>query len=224
MCQLTRELSVASMPNRDITRKDYKLESLDEESAGTDPFALFMDWFGRAHKSGMEEPNAMVLSTVGADGSPNSRVLLLKDFSENGFIFYSNYESTKGKELASNNNAAALFYWPDLEKQIRIRGEVEKLSSKVSDDYFASRPRGAQIAAATSSQSSTIESRGVLETSWKSFESSHREIDIVRPAHWGGYILKPKNFEFWQGRDNRLHDRLEFYQEGDVWAVRRLAP
>jgi len=202
-------------------RENYVKGEFSIDNAYPSPFNQFEKWFEDAKKSNIIEPNAMVLSTATKTGSPSSRIVLLKGFDEHGFIFFTNYNSRKGKELFDNPYACLNFWWGALERQIRIEGVVEKTSPKESDDYFYSRPVGSQAGAVTSPQSDVIESREWLE---KKFIETQLTGNIKRPEQWGGYILKPNAIEFWQGRTNRLHDRLLYKKETDTWKIVRLAP
>jgi len=203
-------------------REDYQRGAL--EIGGVYPSAMqqFAFWFEAAGKAGIEEPNAMVLATVDVNGKPSSRVVLLKEFDSTGFVFFTNYNSKKGHDLAINPHACLNFWWGPLERQIRISGTIEKISEKESDEYFYSRPVGSQAGAVISPQSSEIESRAWLE---QRLIEVQLKGDIKRPAHWGGYKLTATEIEFWQGRSNRLHDRLLYVKTGDNnWEIKRLAP
>jgi pyridoxamine 5'-phosphate oxidase len=202
-------------------RENYDSGALDINGVYPSAMQQFAFWFEAAGKAGIDEPNAMVLSTVDADGKPSSRVVLLKEFDATGFVFFTNYGSKKGQNLAINNNACLNFWWGKLERQIRISGTVEKISEKESDDYFYSRPVGSQAGAVISPQSSVIESRAWLE---QRFIEVQLKGEIKRPAHWGGYKLTAIEIEFWQGRTNRLHDRLLYTKVGADWKIERLAP
>lgn len=203
-------------------RSDYQTGSFDEQSAYPSPIQQFALWFEEASKNGIPEPNAMVLSTVSGNGKPSSRVVLLKEFTQKGFVFFTNYASRKGHEIDINPNACLNFWWGPLERQIRINGALEKISAEESDAYFYSRPVGSQVGAIISPQSQVIESREWIE---QRFIEQQLKGEIKRPAHWGGYILIPEEFEFWQGRSNRLHDRLSYLLHADgSWQIRRLAP
>jgi pyridoxamine 5'-phosphate oxidase len=202
-------------------RENYDSGALDINGVYPGAMQQFAFWFEAAGKAGIEEPNAMVLSTVSADGKPSSRVVLLKEFDATGFVFFTNYGSKKGHDLAINNNACLNFWWGKLERQIRISGTVEKISDKESDDYFYSRPVGSQAGAVISPQSSVIESRAWLE---QRLIEVQLKGEIKRPAHWGGYKLTAIEIEFWQGRTNRLHDRLLYTKVGAEWKIERLAP
>lgn len=203
-------------------REDYQRGSLDIGGVYPSAMQQFAFWFEAAGKAGIEEPNAMVLSTVDVNGKPSSRVVLLKEFDSTGFVFFTNYNSKKGHDLAINPHACLNFWWGPLERQIRISGTIEKISEKESDEYFYSRPVGSQAGAVISPQSSEIESRAWLE---QRLIEVQLKGDIKRPAHWGGYKLTAAEIEFWQGRSNRLHDRLLYVKTGDNnWEIKRLAP
>lgn len=206
-------------------RRDYALASLARDSIDTDPFRQFEHWFQEALKAEVLEPNAMTLATVDAQGHPSARIVLLKSVDSNGFVFFTNYQSSKGQQLAANPQAALVFFWKELERQVRIEGRVEKISRAESERYFQSRPRGSQIGAAASNQSQVVANRTVLETRFQDLEARYAEQDIPTPAHWGGYRLTPDLLEFWQGRRNRLHDRLRYrlLDSGD-WSIERLEP
>jgi pyridoxamine 5'-phosphate oxidase len=191
-----------------------------EEHAERDPLRQFAAWFEQAKEAGLRVPDAVALATAGADGAPSARMVLLKDFGERGFVFYSNYESRKARELDANPRAALLFYWDPLRRQVRIEGEVARLAAHESDEYFATRPLGARLSAWASRQSEVVSSRDALE---EAVEAA-RGREAARPSHWGGYLLLPDVFEFWQHRDDRLHDRLRYRREGDGWLRERLAP
>ncbi|MCB1717050.1 MAG: pyridoxamine 5'-phosphate oxidase [Candidatus Competibacteraceae bacterium] len=206
-------------------RRDYALASLARDSIDTDPFRQFEHWFQEALKAEVLEPNAMTLATVDAQGHPSARIVLLKSVDPAGFVFFTNYQSSKGQQLAANPQAALVFFWKELERQVRIEGRVEKISRAESERYFQSRPRGSQIGAAASNQSQVVANRTVLETRFQDLEARYAEQDIPTPAHWGGYRLTPDLLEFWQGRRNRLHDRLRYrlLDSGD-WSIERLEP
>lgn len=206
-------------------RKEYRRGRLDEASIERNPFAIFADWLKTAVDNSIWEPNAMTLATAGAEGRPSARVVLLKGFNEQGFTFFTNYESRKGRELDANPHAAAVFWWGPLERQVRIEGGVAKLASAESDEYYLSRPFGARIGAWTSPQSQVIAGREVLDERWRHLEETYRRQELARPPYWGGYRLAPALFEFWQGGENRLHDRLRYTrQPGGAWLIERLAP
>jgi pyridoxamine 5'-phosphate oxidase len=206
-------------------RKEYKLQKLSEEDILKDPFAQFTKWWQEALNAGIEEPNAMTLATATADGMPDARIVLLKGFDERGFTFYTNYNSAKGLQLLENPRGALVFFWKELERQVRISGLVNLAPARMSDEYFDSRPEGSRIGAWASPQSEIITGREWLEEN----ETRYRELwsgrPIARPPHWGGYVLKPVKIEFWQGRPSRLHDRFLFtLQPNGLWKIERLAP
>ncbi len=207
--------------NRDIShiRKDYIKDSLEIEKVDANPIKQFSKWFIDAESKGLLDYNAMVLSTV-SNNKPSARVVLLKGLQEEGFVFYTNYNSRKGQELADNNNVALTFFWAEYERQVRVEGIVEKISAELSDKYFNSRPLDSRIGAIASPQSTVISSRDVLDEAVNNVKQSN---DIKRPEYWGGYKVKPQVIEFWQGRANRLHDRLRYVKE-DNWRIERLAP
>lgn len=207
-------------------RKSYEKSELLENSIPEDPINLFNRWFHEVEDNGgIEEVNAMTVSTIGLDGYPKSRVVLLKKFTFEGFIFYTNYESEKGKALANNPNICLSFFWPTLERQVIIKGKAEKVAENLSDGYFESRPTGSKLGAVVSLQSQIIPSRAFLEEELKNLENQYLQKEIKRPTHWGGYIVKPISVEFWQGRPNRLHDRIRYSLQADFeWKIERLAP
>ncbi len=207
-----------------VPRKDFLKRELNEVDVPESPFALFSQWWSDALQANALMPDAMVLSTIDQDLKPDARVVFLKDFDESGFVFFTNYLSTKGMQLGLHPEASLTFFWPELERQVRIRGKAEKCSLKESETYFKSRPRGAQIGAWASTQSQVIASREVLESIFEKF--SNQFVDVVDcPPHWGGYRLKPDSLEFWQGRANRLHDRFRYRLiKPNTWLVQRLAP
>ncbi|BAW95330.1 pyridoxamine 5'-phosphate oxidase [[Synechococcus] sp. NIES-970] len=207
-------------------RQNYTKAGLHEDDVSDDPMAQFATWFQQATETAeIREPNAMVVSTVNAEGKPSARVVLLKDFSEAGFTFFTNYTSQKGTELMATQYGAIVFWWEPLERQVRIEGTVEKLTPEQSDAYFASRPRKSQIGAWASPQSQAIANREFLEQRFKDLEAEYADKDIPRPDHWGGFLVRPEKIEFWQGRPSRLHDRLVFTLQGDrTWQRQRLAP
>lgn len=212
--------------NRDIAgiRKDYILEKLNETDAAANAVDQFTRWWNEAMQSDIIELNAMTLATASTSGVPSARIVLLKGYDERGFVFFTNYTSHKGHELEANPHAALVFFWKELERQVRIEGAIEKVSGEESDTYFYSRPANSRIGAWASPQSEIIGSRDLLEENVKIFTEKFGE-NIPRPAHWGGYRVIPQIIEFWQGRSNRLHDRLQYsmLQNGD-WKIERLAP
>lgn len=207
-------------------RKSYEKSELIEPSIAQDPMQLFQQWFDETEASQrIEEPNAMTISTIGLDGYPKNRVVLLKQLTSEGFIFYTNYNSEKGMSIAKNPSVCLSFFWPSLERQVIIKGIAEKTSKKVSDTYFKSRPKGSQLGAVASDQSEVITSRKVLDDALEKLTEEYAEKDLKRPEFWGGYIVKPTSFEFWQGRPNRLHDRIRYSQNETLnWKIERLAP
>jgi pyridoxamine 5'-phosphate oxidase len=205
-------------------RRDYQLQSLLETDIAADPFTQFNRWWGDAVTSELDEVNAMTLATASLTGMPSARIILLKSVTENGFIFFTNYNSHKGKELEENPKACLVFFWKELERQVRITGTVEKVSAAESDAYFISRPSGSRIGAWASPQSSVIKSRETIEQNISKYEEQFADGEITRPPHWGGYIVIPTVIEFWQGRPNRLHDRLQYSKLPDEWKIERLAP
>ncbi|KAB0637849.1 pyridoxamine 5'-phosphate oxidase [Burkholderia latens] len=207
-------------------RINYSRASLDEADAAPDPFAQFDRWFKEALDAKLPEPNTMTLATVGDDGRPSARIVLIKGVDERGFVFFTNYESRKGRDLAAHPYAALLFYWIELERQVRIEGRIEKTSADESDRYFASRPLGSRIGAWASDQSAVIDSRATLEAREKAVAERYGE-NPPRPPHWGGYRVVPDAIEFWQGRPSRLHDRLLYTRDAAAasgWTISRLSP
>ena len=206
-------------------RKSYERGTLDLHNVKDNPLQLFQTWFYEAKEAdAIDEANAMSLTTLGDDGFPRARVVLLKDFSEEGFVFFTNYKSEKGKSLLKHPKVGLSFYWPSLERQIIIKGEAEKLAVEKSDQYFDSRPRGSQLGAHVSPQSEVIPNRKFLEDLQLNLEKKFENTEIPRPAHWGGILVRPHEIEFWQGRPNRLHDRICCYSDGIDWKAKRLAP
>ncbi len=206
-------------------RKDYMLHSLSEKDVAPNPIDQFTRWWDDALNSEIEEVNAMTLATVTAEGFPSARIVLLKGYTEEGFVFFTNYESHKGKELAQNPRACLVFFWKALERQVRIEGNVEKIAAADSEAYFQSRPVGSRIGAWASPQSTVISGREVIENNVIELEKKYANTPIPRPEHWGGYIVKPVNIEFWQGRSSRLHDRILYTAQKDLsWKIERLAP
>jgi pyridoxamine 5'-phosphate oxidase len=206
-------------------RKEYKKEVLSEENVHQNPFRQFERWWGDALSGSIDEANAMTLATATKQGKPSARTVLLKGYDERGFIFFTNYESKKSGDIAENPMVSLLFFWKELERQVRIDGVVEKVSEKESDEYFSSRPPGSQVGAWASPQSAIIPSREILEKKASEIEKSFEGKKIVRPPHWGGFLVRPIQIEFWQGRPNRLHDRIIYTKtEDDQWKIQRLAP
>lgn len=207
-------------------RKSYDKSELLETTIPEDPINLFNKWFHEVEDfGGVDEVNAMTVSTIGIDGFPKSRVVLLKQFTFEGFIFYTNYESEKGKAITANPNVCISFFWASLERQVIIKGVAEKIDSYVSDGYFDSRPTGSKLGAIVSNQSEIIPSRTVLEEKLKALETEYQNKEILRPDHWGGFLVRPVSVEFWQGRPNRLHDRIRYELKDDYfWKIDRLAP
>lgn len=216
------------MDNRTIAnnRKEYQLCELKEEQLKENPIDFFKDWYREAMEAVVPEYNAMIVSTVDIEGRPSSRVVLLKSIEEEGFVFFSNYNSQKAKELNDNKWVAANFYWSKLERQIRIQGEIEKISEEASEAYFSIRPRGSQLGAWISNQSEVINSREVLENKYKEIEAQYKNQDVPKPPHWGGFLIKVQKIEFWQGRPNRLHDRFLYEKDSkkEGWKIVRLSP
>jgi pyridoxamine 5'-phosphate oxidase len=214
------------MSNLEDYRKSYEKSALLRDHLDSNPFQQFRTWFTEVDESGnVDEANAMTVSTLGEDGFPKSRVVLLKSYDANGFVFYTNYESEKGKAIQSYNKVCLSFFWPHAERQIIIKGQAHKISSDASDRYFYSRPKGSQLGAIVSPQSNEIENRSVLENRLKALEEEYKNKDIQRPKNWGGFCVGPVSFEFWQGRPNRLHDRFVYELQDDLdWNIKRLAP
>lgn len=206
-------------------RKDYKLQSFSEKEALTDPFAQFGKWWKEALDAGVDEANAMTLATASADGMPDARIVLLKGFDDKGFTFFTNYHSSKGQQLLENPRACLVFFWRELERQIRLSGLVVPVSDQESDEYFNSRPEGSRIGAWASPQSEVIDGRAWLEQNEQKIREDFLDGKISRPPHWGGYRIRPTRIEFWQGRPNRLHDRILYsLQRNGSWKIERLAP
>ena len=206
-------------------RKDYQLQGLRETDVDVSPFKQFQVWFDQALASQLPEPNAMTVATATQSGKPSARIVLLKGFDERGFVFYTNYQSHKGQELADNPQAALVFWWAELERQVRIEGRVEKVSDRESDEYFHSRPFNSRLGAWASEQSQVIESRAVLEQRAQELKTKYENHDVPRPPHWGGFRVIPTSIEFWQGRSSRLHDRLLYrLVDNGSWLIERLSP
>ncbi len=205
-------------------RHDFSKQTLDKKDVNNNPFVQFEKWIKEAIEAQVNEPNAMTLCTATKEGKPSARIVLLRNFTEDGFIYYTNYTSRKGIEISDNPNCAILFFWPELERQIRIEGEVQKQTSEESDLYFNTRPRESKIGAWTSSQSKVISDREVLNKEFEINSNKYPTDMIPRPVFWGGYIVKPLTIEFWQGRPNRLHDRILYTKENNNWKIDRLAP
>jgi len=204
-------------------RHEYSQEKLSKAQVNPDPIKQFDEWFDAALRSELKDANAMTLATATSDGIPTARIVLLKDFDSNGFSFFTNYESQKAHDIKENPNGALVFFWPELERQIRIEGRIQKVEAEDSNRYFNMRPLGSRIAACISPQSQEIEKRDILEEAYRNYEQKSEE-EIQRPDYWGGYRLLPSMIEFWQGRENRLNDRIEYRLEGANWKIRRLAP
>lgn len=212
---------------KDLTnyRKSYERSELLESSIPLDPIKLFDLWFHETEAAGAgAEVNAMSLATMGLDGFPKSRIVLLKMYTDEGFVFFTNYNSDKGKAIAANPKVCISFFWPWTERQVIIKGTAAKVADEVSDAYFNSRPLGSRLGALASNQSEQVESRDVLDAKLRDLEQAFEGRDVVRPDHWGGYIVSPMEIEFWQGRPNRLHDRIVFVRQGDGWLRSRLSP
>jgi pyridoxamine 5'-phosphate oxidase len=207
-------------------RKSYEKGELLLNNISDNPIELFRDWFVEVDSHfNIDEANAMTVSTLGLDGYPKSRVVLLKKYTFEGFIFYTNYNSEKGKAIEANPNVCLSFFWHAAERQVIIKGKAEKIAENMSDGYFESRPRGSQLGAIVSNQSEVIENRTVIEDRLKALELQYEGKDIVRPKHWGGYLVRPVEIEFWQGRPNRLHDRIRYQLQEDFnWKIERLSP
>ncbi|MCB0372756.1 MAG: pyridoxamine 5'-phosphate oxidase [Muricauda sp.] len=207
-------------------RKSYEKSELTEDTVKENPLEQFQKWFYEVEAAnGVDEPNAMTISTIGLDGFPKNRVVLMKKFTFEGFIFYTNYKSEKGRAIAQNPSVCLSFFWPNMERQVIIKGTAEKIAENLSDGYFESRPVGSQLGAIVSDQSEVIPSRELLEEALVKLEKEYEGKEIERPAYWGGYLVRPVSMEFWQGRPNRLHDRIRYtLQEDFNWKIERLAP
>ena len=205
-------------------RKEYTRAGLTESDADSDPIAQFRRWFGEALAADLHEPNAMILATATPEGRPSARVVLLKGFDERGFVFYTNYEGRKGAELEANPYCALVFYWAELERQVRVEGHARRVTEKEADEYFRSRPRGSQLGARVSEQSRPVGGREALEEKLRWLEAEYEGREVLRPQFWGGYRVEPDSIEFWQGRENRLHDRLLYRLSDGEWGRERLQP
>ena len=211
-------------PDLQALRIEYRKHSLSEHDVKPDPIAQFVVWLNEAVNAKAAEPNAMTLATCTKDGIPSARVVLLKGVDAAGFSFFTNYASRKARELDENPRAALVFFWAELERQVRVEGMIARTSESESEEYFARRPRLSQIGSAASPQSQIIPSRRFLEDRFAELDAKHPNAAIPRPTHWGGYRVIPARIEFWQGRESRLHDRIEYVREGDEWVIRRIAP
>jgi pyridoxamine 5'-phosphate oxidase len=205
-------------------RKEYTRAGLREVDVDPDPIVQFHEWFEKVIEADLHEPNAMILATATGEGRPSARTVLLKGYDERGFVFYTNYEGRKARELEANPLCALLFYWGELERQVRIEGRVSRLSVEESDAYFLSRPRGSRLGAWASEQSRPVKDRSVLEERVKALEAEYEGREIPRPPYWGGYRVEPEVIEFWQGRENRLHDRIVYRRDEERWKRERLQP
>jgi len=216
------------MPNRDYQeeRRDYDSPGLSKTQLQTSPFMQFTQWMEAALASTNQDATAMSVTTVDSTGQPHNRIVLLKESTANGFIFYTHYDSDKGHEILENDKASLLFFWPELDRQVRIEGHLVKVSQETSQAYFASRPRDSQIAALSSIQSKEVASRKALEETFARNAEKYSDQEVPHPAHWGGYCLIPNKFEFWQGRPNRLHDRFTYTptENEQIWSIKRLSP
>jgi pyridoxamine 5'-phosphate oxidase len=204
--------------------RQYPNHELLEKTAPRDPFRLFHHWFAQAAKAGLLDPHAMALSTVGPTGKLSSRMVLLKGLDKKGFVFFTNYQSRKGKDLGRHSRTSLLFYWPELGRQVRVEGKAVKVSTKESDDYFSTRPHGSQLSAWASHQSVVVPNRQILDDRMAQLEKKYKDKEVPRPPHWGGYRVLPDAVEFWSGRRNRLHDRLLYRKISGSWKIERLAP
>jgi len=208
---------------RDI-RANYQKHELSEQAISKNPFEQLTKWLKDAVSGKAPEPTAMVLSTLDQAGNPDSRVVLLKEITPEGLVFFTNYNSKKGQQISVNKHVSVVFFWDETERQVRIKGTAVKLPEKESDSYFLSRPLESQLGAWASSQSQVIESRKILDDNYTHYQKYFQQNEIKKPPYWGGFLIRPEYFEFWQGRPNRLHDRLEYILSGDQWTIRRLAP
>lgn len=205
-------------------RAEYQLSGLDESDLAPDPVTMFTQWFDDARAAGVLEPNAMVLSTASAQGVPSARTVLLKGLTTQGFVFYTNYESRKGRELDVNPHCSLVFGWYQLQRQVRVEGSAQRVSRAETEAYFAGRPHDSQLGAWASPQSTVVASRAVLDASYAEVAERFAGEDVPAPPHWGGFVVTPVRVEFWQGRHGRMHDRLEYLRDGVGWTTRRLAP
>ena len=205
-------------------RKEYTRSGLKESDVASDPIEQFRSWFDEVLAADLHEPNAMTLATATPEGRPSARVVLLKGFDERGFVFYTSYVGRKSEELETNPNCALVFYWGELERQVRVEGRASRVSEEESDEYFGSRPRGSRLGAWASEQSRPVEGRGALEERLRGLEAEYEGREVPRPPFWGGYQVEPEVIEFWQGRENRLHDRLVYRRSGGSWRRERLQP
>ncbi len=212
------------MKDLNSVRKDYSNDQLSEENAMSNPVDQLSMWLKEAKESDDTDYNAMTLSSINHDGFPQSRIVLCREFSEKGLVFYTNYTSSKAKQILNNNKVCVSFFWKELERQVRITGVVKKIDEEVSDAYFASRPRPSQIGAWASNQSEEIQSREELQLKVKEMEERFEGMEVPRPDFWGGFLIEAEIFEFWQGRPSRLHDRLQYKKDGKLWEMKRLAP
>ena len=220
---MNRDVQPLSNDRIAALRREYTRRGLTEADLSRDPMIQFGHWFAEALAAGLHEPNAMTLATAGPDGTPEARIVLLKGADDAGFRFFTNYESDKGRQLAANPRAALVFFWAELERQVRVTGAVTRLDRAESTHYFHSRPRASQLGAWTSEQSRVIPDRRWLEQRFAELEARHPG-EVPMPPHWGGYLLRPESLEFWQGRGNRLHDRLRYRRSKNAWLVERLSP
>lgn len=205
-------------------RREYARARLDEKDVSPDPVAEFARWFAEAQTAAVDEPNAMMLATATSDGRPSARVVLLKGFDERGFVFFTDYRSRKGVELEANPRAALAFHWGEVERQVRIEGRVTRTTREESELYYRTRPLGSRLGAWASHQSRPIASRDVLEAGLRQIERRFAGTEVPLPPHWGGYRVRPELFEFWQGRESRLHDRIRYLREGERWRIERVSP
>ena len=214
------------MPTIADLRREYARSRLDEQDLAADPFVMFATWFAQAVETAVPEPNAMTLATVGPNGTPSARIVLLKGVDAAGFVFFTDYRSRKGAELAENPHAALVFYWHELERQVRIVGTAARIPESESDGYYRTRPLGSRLGAWASEQSAVLPSRGELESRLAGVEARYSDAEVPRPPHWGGFRVTPAEVEFWQGRESRLHDRLRYRraEAGGPWIVERLSP